>query len=166
MGIRSFTWNPKGICIIGSYNNPKAECLFNYWSIYHFYFTGFFFIIIHYLLKLSNLKSSIILAIILTILHIFEEYYGNTNKISLEGIILDNLGPILDPNINAKNRKIDNDYLENSIGDILSGIIACILIIIYWYNYKKLPYFYLLGIIIIYFMLKKKAHILYDNYNT
>ena len=49
-----------------------------------------------------------------------------------------------------------------SIGDVLSGFIACILITIYWYYNKNLPYFYLIFVIMIYLMLKKQAHLLYD----
>ena len=53
---------------------------------------------------------------------------GNTNKLSIEGIVIDKLGPIIDPKIKPELREIDNDYLDNSIGDVLSGIISNILI--------------------------------------
>ncbi len=162
MGKRSFTWNPNGVCIFGSYSNPKSECMFDYWSILHLYFTGFAYIILHHLLKISSVKGALILTFVLTIFHGTEEYLGNTNKISLEGIVLDYLGPLIDPKVNPKNREVDNDYLENSIGDVLSGVVACILIITYWYYYKKLPYLYLLGIVIMVYMLLRKAHMLYD----
>ena len=76
--------------------------------------------------------------------------------------MVDYLGPLIDPKVNPKNREVDNDYLENSIGDVLSGVVACILIIIYWYYYKKLPYLYLLGIVIMVYMLLTKAPMLYD----
>jgi hypothetical protein len=91
-----------------------------------------------------------------------EEYLGNTTKISAEGIVIDNIAPFIDPKINVKNREIDNDYLENSIGDVLSGSVSCALIIMYWKYYGELPYFYLIGIIPIFFMLIKKSSMLYD----
>ena len=71
--------------------------------------------------------------------------------------MIDYIGPIIDPKIKPELREIDNDYLENSVGDILSGIISCLLIMVYWYNYKKLPYFYIIGFIIVFFMLLKKS---------
>ena len=43
----------------------------------------------------------------------------------LEGVVIDYIGPIIDPKIKPELREIDNDYLENSFGDILSGIISC-----------------------------------------
>ncbi len=160
MNKRSFTWNPEETCIFGSITRPKSECIFDYWSIYHFYFTGFAYIILHHLLKINNLKDAIVLTSILTIIHVIEEYFGNTTKLSLEGIVIDNIGPIFNPRVNPKNRKIDDDYLQNSIGDVLSGVIACLLIIWYWKQYNVLPYNYLWGIIIIFFMLMDKADML------
>lgn len=162
MGKRSFTWNPNGMCILGSYSNPTSKCMFDYWSIMHLYFTGFVYIILHHLLKIASVKGAILLTFILAIFHGIEEYLGNTTKISLEGIVIDNLGPLIDPKVNPKNREIDDDYLENSIGDVLSGVVACLLIIMYWYYYKKLPYIYLLGIIIMVYMLLIKASMFYD----
>jgi len=160
---KSFTFNPKP-CLIEYNNKPNNNCVFDYWSIQHFYWQGFIYIILHHILKIKVLKNVIILGVILTLLHIVEEYLGNTSKISLEGIIIDNIGPIIiDPNINFNLRKLDNDYLDNSIGDILSGIISTILIISYWYYFNKLPYFYLLFSIIIIHMLLKITHLLYDN---
>ena len=157
MNKKSFKWNPNGICIFGSFTNPKSECLFDYWSIYHFYFTGFFYIIFYHFFKISKIN----LLIILTLLHILEDYFGNTSKISLEGIVIDYIGPIIDPQIDPSVRGIDNDYIENSIGDVLSGVISCLLIILYQFYYKKLQYFYLYGFIIIFDMLMTKSKILY-----
>ena len=93
----------------------------------------------------------------LSIIHLIEEYLGNTNKISIEGIVIDNLGPLIVPKIKTELREIDNDYLDNSIGDVLSGLISNLLIILFWYKYKKLPYLYLLGIIPIFINLLSHA---------
>jgi hypothetical protein len=153
----SFTWNPRGICVFGSIINPKSTCVFDYWSIYHFYFTGFVYLILHHLLGISSMTHAIILAVIVTILHSIEEYLGNTSRISLEGIVADYIGPLIDSRIDPTMREIDNDYLDNSIGDILSGIISCVMIIIYWHYYGHLPYYYLLGFIIVFIMLLLKA---------
>ena len=59
---------------------------------------------------------------------------------------------------------INNDYLDNSIGDVLSGVISNILIIFFWYNYGKLPYFYLLGVFPIFINLLSFSSKLYENY--
>lgn len=123
---------------------------------------GFFYIILHHLLKIKHTNQAIKLCIFLTILHVFEEYLGNTNKYSLEGVVIDNIGPLIDSKVNPKLRKIDNDYLDNSIGDVLSGVISCVLIIIYWLYNKKLPYMYLFGVVVILGMLLQKAGMLYD----
>ena len=50
--------------------------------------------------------------------------------LSLEGIFIDYLGPIVNPKIDIRLRGPDNDYLQNSIGDVLSGFIATVLIIL------------------------------------
>jgi len=161
MGKRSFTWNPDGTCIVGSFNDPKHKCLLDYWSMYHFYFTGFVYLVLHHYLNITTLKSAIILCLIVTLLHIVEEYFGNTSRISTEGVVIDYIGPMFDPEINPELRPIDNDYLENSIGDILSGIVSCVLIIMYWYYFGKLPYFYLFGFFIVSWMLLRLASMLY-----
>lgn len=96
-----------------------------------------------------------------TLLHIVEEYLGNTSKISLEGVVVDYIGPLLDPKIDPSLRGLDGDYIQNSIGDVLSGMIACALIILYWYRYKTLPYTYLYGMIVMIYLLMLKAPSLY-----
>lgn len=156
-----FSWNPEGTCLFGSWHNTKSKCLFDYWTVYHFYFTGFLYIIIHHQLKLQDPKDMTKLIVFLTLLHAIEEYLGNTSRISLEGVVTDYIGPKLDSRIKPHKREIDNDYLQNSIGDVLSGVIACLLIVWYWNTHKKLPYFYLWYIIPIYFMLMTKSKMLW-----
>lgn len=143
MGKKSFTWNPNGVCIFGSITNPTSECVFDYWSFYHFYFTGFFYIILHHWLGITTLKQALLLCLLVTALHVGEEILGNTSKLSLEGVVLDKIGPLLDPRIDPELRFIDNDYLENSIGDVSAGVISCLLIIWHWQKFGILPYFYL-----------------------
>ena len=58
-------------------------------------------------------------------------------------------------------RKIDNDYIDNSIGDVLAGMISNALIILYWYKFKSLPYFYLLLFFPVFANLLSYAKILY-----
>lgn len=160
---RSFTWNPNGMCIFGSITNPTSTCMFDYWSIHHFYFSGFIYIILHHLLNITNMTQSLYVVVLIGILHMIEEYLGNTSKISLEGLVIDYIGPLIDPKIDPSLRKIDNDYLENSIGDVLIGVISCLIISIYWNITGKLPYEYLYFIIIIIIMLLDKAtHMLYN----
>jgi len=161
MGKRSFTKNPEN-CIFGSFTNPKSSCVFDYWSIHHFYFSGFIYIILHHLLNISSIKNALLIMLVVTIGHMIEEYFGNTSRISLEGIVIDNIGPIIDPKIEPSLRTPDNDYIDNSIGDIISGIISNVLIIWYWKSYGKLPYSYLYGFFIIFYMLMKKAKMLYS----
>ena len=117
--------------------------------------------LLHELFEIKELKYSLLLFVILTCIHTIEEYLGNTTRKSLEGLVFDNIGPIVDKKVKPENRKIDNDYLDNSIGDILSGVLSNLLIILYWYNFKKLPYFYLLGIFPIFINLLSHAKILY-----
>ena len=161
-----FTWNPIPCMMDFNYKKPRSACLFDYWSIHHGYWQGFFYILLHHFLKITSIKSAIILGVILTILHFIEEYLGNTNKISFEGIVVENIGPIFDPKINPDLREIDDDYLDNSIGDVFSGIIITCLIIGYWYIFGKLPYFYLFGFFIVFYMLLQKADMLYEKEDT
>ncbi len=97
MGKRSFTWNPKGTCILGSWSNPQSTCLFDYWSIYHFYFSGFIYILLHHYLKIDNIRDAIKLFIFINLLHVLEEYLGNTTRLSGEGLIIDYVAPLIDP---------------------------------------------------------------------
>ena len=162
MGKNSFTWNPEGICIFGSWSDPKSKCLFDYWSLYHFYFTGFFYIILHHYLKIDNLRDAIKLIIFVTMLHIIEEYLGNTSRLSGEGIAFDYIAPLFNSKIKPEMREIDNDYMENSIGDVLAGVISTFLIVSYWYYFGNLPYFYLWLFIFIFIMLMNKLSSSYD----
>ena len=125
---KSFTINPDFCIIDTNFKKPKSICLFDTWSLHHFFWQGFFYIILHHLFNIKDIRYSILLFSFLTLVHIIEEYLGNTNKLSIEGIVIDNLGPIIDPKIKPELREIDNDYLDNSIGDVLSGIISNILI--------------------------------------
>ena len=159
MGKRSFTLNPNN-CIL-KLGTADSKCYFDSWSIHHFYYQGFFYIIFHHLFKIKSIKYSILLLVGLTILHAIEEYFGNTSLISLEGIFIDTLGPIVNPKIHTELRTPDNDYLQNSIGDVFSGFLSNILIIIYWIYYKKLPYFYFYFIIVIFILLYSKSYLLY-----
>lgn len=136
--------------------------MFDSWSLHHFFWQGFFYIIFHLLFNIKNINQSIILFIIVTVIHIIEEYLGNNSRISIEGIFVDYIGPLFDKKIKIEKRELNNNNIKNSVGDILSGIISNILIIFYWYHYKKLPIYYLLGIIPIFIDLKyNKAKILY-----
>lgn len=143
------------------YGDIKKRCMFDSWSLHHFYWQGLVFLLLHSILKINNIKYSILLLIILTILHIIEEYLGNNSRLSLEGIVIDNLGPLFNNKIKIEKRKLDNDTIRNSIGDVLSGILSNILILYYWYHFKSLPYIYILGIIPIYVDLINKSKILY-----
>ena len=158
---RSFTFNPNFCLVDREFSNPKSICVFDTWSLHHFFWQGVAYLLLHELFEIKDLKYSILLFIILTSIHTIEEYLGNTTRTSLEGIVFDNLGPIIDTNVKPEKRKIDNDYLDNSIGDILSGVLSNLLIILYWYNFKKLPYFYLLGVFPIFINLLSHAKILY-----
>ncbi len=161
MGKRSFTWNPDGICIFGSWSNPKSKCFFDYWSIYHFYFPGFAYIILHHYLGIDNVTDATKLLIFITIVHIIEEFLGNTSKLSGEGIVYDYIAPIFNPKINPALRTLDNDYVENSIGDVVAGIISCGLIILYWMYFGKLPCAYLYFMPVILWMLWHKSNDIY-----
>lgn len=159
---KSFTLNPQGTCIFGSFAQPKSVCVFDYWSIHHFYITGVIYIILHHTLDISTLESAILLNVLITILHTTEEYLGNTTRLSFEGIVIDYISPLIDPKIKPELRGIDNDYLQNSIGDVVSGIICCSFIIWYWNKYNTLPYFYLYGSFLIFIMLLQQSKQLYD----
>lgn len=158
---RSFTLNPNFCLIDNDFRNPKSICLFDTWSIHHFFWQGAFYILLHDLLKIKKIKHSIILFLVLTLLHVIEEYLGNMSRISLEGIVIDNLGPIINQRVKPEKRKIDNDYLDNSLGDVISGIISNILIILFWYKYKSLPYLYLILFFPVFTNLLSHAHQLY-----
>jgi hypothetical protein len=159
---RSFTWDPQGTCLFGGLRNPTSRCLLDYWSFYHFYFTGFFYILFHHLFDLKSLKSALLLVLVLTLLHGVEEYLGNTSRISLEGVVIDNLGPLLDPKMNPANREPDDDYLQNSIGDVLVGLVSSGLIVAYWYRWGQLPYWYLWGFAIAFWMLWRLTPMFHD----
>lgn len=89
-----------------------------------------------------------------------DEYYGNTSLNSIEGIFIDNIGVFVNPKIQTELRTPDNDYLQNTIGDIVSGLISNLLIFGYWIKYGKLPYLYF-SIVVLY-LLYKKSYMLYD----
>mgnify|MGYP001284290882 CR=1 FL=1 len=161
MGKKSFKLNPN-FCLI-KLGNPNSECVFDSWSIHHFYWQGFAYIIIHHFLKLNKIKHIILTTVILSIIHIIEEYFGNTQRLSIEGIVIDYIGPLINKKIDPSLREIDNDYLDNSIGDILSGLFSNILIILYWYKFRRLPYFYLFFIVLLIINLLLKAKQLYRN---
>ena len=157
---RSFTLNPN-FCLI-KLGEADSKCIFDSWSIHHFYWQGFFYLLFHHFFKIKSLKYSIILTSIFTLLHILEEYFGNIGLFSLEGLFIDYIGPIINPKINVKLRKKDNDYLDNSIGDVISGLSSNILIVLYWYYFKKLPYSYILFSILILYLLYNKSYMLYN----
>ena len=155
---KSFKLNPNFCVIHLNEDSKNSECIFDHWSIDHFYWQGFIYIIIHHFLRLKKINHMIILTGILTFLHIIEEYLGNTQKVSLEGIVADYIGPLIDKRIDPSLREIDNDYLDNSIGDVFSGFFSCVLIILYWIKFKHLPYFYLIfSIVIVYVLLRYKV---------
>ncbi len=141
---RSFTFNPEFCLLDTNFKKPRHICLFDTWSAHHFFWQGVAYILLHELFEIKDIKHSIFLGLILTSIHIGEEYLGNTSRTSLEGIVIDNLGPLVDPKLKPEKRKIDNDYFDNSIGDVLSGFISNVLIILFWYKFGKLPYFYFL----------------------
>lgn len=156
---KSFTFNPN-FCLV-KFGEANSECVFDSWSVPHFYWQGFIYIILHHLFKIKHLKNAVILTAFITCLHMLEEYYGNTSLFSFEGIFIDNVGPLINSKIDIKLRTPDNDYLDNSIGDVLSGFTSNILILLYWYHYKKLPYFYLFLSVFVLYLLYKKSYILY-----
>ena len=158
---KSFKINPNFCLIDNNFKKPQSICVFDTWSLHHFFWQGFAYILLHYLFNIKDIKYCFLICFLLSLIHLVEEYLGNTNKISIEGIVIDNLGPLLVPKIKTELREIDNDYLDNSIGDVLSGLISNILIIFFWYKYKKLPYLYLLGIIPIFINLLSHAPRLY-----
>lgn len=158
---KSFTWNPNFCLIDKNIKKPSSSCVFDSWSIQHYYWQGFAYLIFHHFLKIKKLKEAILLCILLTIIHCLEEFKGNTDKISIEGAVANHIGPLVVPKIKPEKRELDNDYLDNSIGDVLSGLIANLLIILYWWKFKKLPYFYLIGVIPITLHLISKAPMLF-----
>ena len=157
---KSFKLNPK-FCFI-RFGEADSKCVFDSWSIHHFYWQGFIYILLHHFLKIKYINQALILTGILTLLHSTEEYFGNIGLFSLEGIFIDNIGPIVNPKIDIKLREPDNDYLDNSIGDVLSGLTSNIIILLYWYYFKKLPYRYLLLSILIFYLLYNKSWLLYS----
>jgi len=163
MEVRSFKLNPKN-CYI-KWGNPDSACLFDWWSIHHFYWQGFFFLVFHHLFGIKSLKYSLILTLVLTLVHVIEEYLGSTSRISIEGVVIDSLGPIINPRVKPELRELDNDYLQNSIGDVLSGLISNLLILGYWYYTGELPYFYLVFVVVILAMLLSKSSMLYPKEN-
>lgn len=163
---KSFTFNPNPCLVDTNYHKPSSECVADFWTIHHAYWQGFFYIIFHHALKIKTLKHSVLLTSLLTAIHITEEYFGNTSKFSLEGIIIDNLGPIFNPKIDVTLRKPDDDYIDNSIGDVTSGLLSCLFIIYYWKHYGELPYFYLAFSVVIIILLLMKSHLLYPKKNN
>lgn len=141
---RSFTLNPNFCLVDTDFKKPKSICVFDTWSLHHFFWQGVAYILVHELLEIKDIRHSITLLLVLTMIHIIEEYFGNTSRVSMEGIVIDNLGPIINPRLKPEKREIDNDYIDNSIGDVLSGMTSNILIILFWYKYGVLPYWYLL----------------------
>ncbi len=102
------------------------------------------------------------LVVILTVLHALEGYIDNISRFSLQGIITYYIGPLIDPKINPAKIHPDNDTLDNSIGDVISGLIACLLIVGYWIIYGKLPVLiYLIGIIPVISLTLRRSHVLY-----
>ncbi len=158
MGERSFKKNPQFCLFDKKFDKPTSSCLFDYWSIQHFYWQGVAYIIFHALLGINQFGGAISLLLLLTFLHAVEEYLDNVGKFSLQGIIIDKIGPLIDKKIDPANRGPDNDYLDNSVGDVLSGSLACIVIIIYWLIFNRLPVavYILLLIPVMYLMLRKR----------
>ena len=163
MGVRSFTLNPNN-CFI-KWGKPDSACVFDWWSLHHLYWQGFFYLIFHYLLGIKTLNSALVLTLVLTLVHVIEEYFGNTSRISIEGVVIDSIGPIINPRIRPELREPDNDYLQNSIGDVLAGLIGNLLILGYWYYTGELPYFYLVFVVVILAMLLSKSSMLYPKEN-
>ena len=160
MGKLSFTYNPNN-CLI-KFGKADSKCYFDSWSIHHFYWQGFFFIIFCHIFRIKTIKQASIIILVLTFIHVLEEYFGNTIMFSLEGLFVDYIGPIINPKINTKLREIDNDYIQNSIGDVIAGLLSNILILLYWIKFKKMPYIYLLFSIVIIYLLYQKSFLLYD----
>ena len=138
---KSFKFNPN-FCLVSFKHPTHSKCMFDHWSLDHFYWQGFVYIILHHFLKLKKLKHMIIVTLSLSTIHMLEEYFGNKKKNNLENIVFKYLLPFFNPNA-KKETRYDNDYLDNSIGDVLSGLISNILIILFWMKYNKLPYWYL-----------------------
>lgn len=159
---KSFKKNPNFCLLDTNWKKPRSECLFDWWSIHHFYWQGFAYIILHHFLNIKSINAGIILTTVLTCIHVIEEYFGNTSRISIEGIFIDTLGPLLDSKININLRSPDNDYIDNSIGDVLSGLISNLLIVLFWVKFNKLPYFYLLFSIPVLYLLNTKKSKLYN----
>lgn len=141
---RSFKLNPNFCFLDTNFKKPRHICFLDIWSAQHFFWQGVAYILLHELFEIKDIEHCILVGSILTLIHVIEEYLGNTSRISLEGIVIDNLGPLVDPKLKPEKRKIDNDYIDNSIGDVFSGMLSNILIILFWYKFGKLPYFYLL----------------------
>lgn len=159
---KSFKINPNFCLIDTNFKKPQSICVFDTWSLHHFFWQGFAYILLHYLFNIKDIKYCFLICFLLSLIHLVEEYLGNTNKISIEGIVIDNLGPLLVPKIKTELREIDNDYLDNSIGDVISGLSSNILIVLYWYYFKKLPYSYILFSILILYLLYNKSYMLYN----
>lgn len=160
---RSFTFNPNPCLVELDYHNASSSCLFDSWTLDHFYWQGFFYIIAHHFLKIKSMKHAIILLLVLTFLHGIEDYLGNIGTFNLEGVFIDTLAPIFDPKVDISLRGKDNDYMDNTIGDVLSGFGSCVLIILYWYKFNRLPYIYLIFSIGLLYLLYKKSYKLYPD---
>ena len=108
--------------------NAGNKCWFNLWSIQHFYYPAFFYsLFLTFLIKqnFSN-QTTLLLALLgfafIHIFHFIDEYLGNLTTYSPEGLLR---------NIFYKddNKPTDNDSIQNSFGDIISGFIGLLLIL-------------------------------------
>ena len=138
-------------CLFDLTLEPKDICLFDLWSIHHGFWHGLIFLLFIHLLKPKKIKTIIIINIIGIIAHSIEEYLDNNTYNSLSTYIINQYNP--------KYMHKDNDTFINSFGDVLIGVIVCIFITIYWFNYNKIPYLYYYGTIPIII-----NYILYDYY--
>jgi len=106
----------------------ESKCWFNLWSIQHFYYPAFVLsIFLYFISKYANRENKIIYALIavglIHIYHFIDEYLGNFTTYSPEGIVRDLLSN------KESGKPTDNDSIQNSFGDIISGFIGSLIVL-------------------------------------
>lgn len=146
MKSRSFRFNPNGPTLFSTDPELLHESVFDYWSLFHFGNVAFFYTILLIIFKVKTSKTALKWFVVINVLHTIEEFLENLGPFNAENafkqLFLRKM-PDGSPNEDLKNVK-DNDYLDNSIGDVISGIVGSGLVFLYWKCAGKVPYIVLL----------------------